>query len=286
MSDLVSRLARFPLQHLTLGGRQLAYRRAGEGPVLLLLHGISSGSGSWLNQLEQLAAHFTLVAWDMPGYGQSDPLPTATPTAQSYAEVLHQLITALELAPPLLVGHSLGAMVASAYGRLHPAQIRGLVLANPAQGYGRAEPATREQVYRQRPQMLRALGAAGLAATRGPVLLAPHATPAQLALVANSMMGLTQRGFEAASYLLANDEIRDYLAGYRAPIGVIDGEQDVITPAEGIRALAAAHGNHYCHSLPAAGHASYIDQPAAFNRAVIQLAAQLSEHRGPHASVS
>ncbi|MGL5523957.1 MAG: alpha/beta fold hydrolase [Aeromonas veronii] len=276
MSDLVGRLADFPLQQVTLAGRQLAYRRAGQGPALLLLHGISSGSGSWVCQMEQLAAQFTLVAWDMPGYGQSDPLPSATPDAQAYARVLHQLIIALELEHPLVLGHSLGAMVASAYASGQPDGVRGLLLANPAQGYGRDEQEVREQVHRKRPEMLRTLGHAGLAAARGPVLLAPQATPAQLALVANSMMGLTQTGFEAASYLLAYDDIRGYLARYPASVGVIYGEEDVITPPEGVLALAAGHRKAYCEPLPGAGHASYIDQPAAFSRAVVQLAAVLT----------
>lgn len=280
MGDLVARLTDFPLQRTMLAGRQLAYRRVGQGPVLLLLHGISSGSGSWVCQLEQLAAQFTLVAWDMPGYGQSDPLPGSTPDARAYARVLHQLIIALELEQPLLLGHSLGAMVAAAYASEQPDSVRGLLLANPAQGYGRDEPEMREQIYRKRPEMLRTLGHAGLAAARGPVLLGPSANQAQLALVANSMMGLTQAGFEAASYLLAYDDIRDYLARYPAPIGVIYGEEDVITPPEGVLTLVAGHGKAHCEPLPGAGHASYIDQPAAFSRAVVQLVALLTNRGG------
>jgi pimeloyl-ACP methyl ester carboxylesterase len=275
MSALVNSLSRFPLRHLDIGGRRQAYRCAGRGPALVLLHGISSGSGSWVGQLEPLAREFTLVAWDAPGYGQSAPLATATPSALDYAAALHELVVALELGRPLLLGHSLGAMIGAAYASRHPDGVRGLVLANPAQGYGRADAATREQVYRKRPDMLRKLGHQGLAAARGPVLLSQHAGQDQLDLVAHGMMGLTLDGFEAASYLLAHDDIRDYLADYPAPIGVIYGEEDVITPPAGVLALAAGHPGVGIEPLAGAGHASYIDQPDAFNRALCRLAGAL-----------
>lgn len=271
MSALVNSLSRFPLRHLEIGGRRLAYRSAGRGPALVLLHGISSGSGSWVCQLEQLSREFTLVAWDAPGYGQSAPLATATPSALDYAAVLQDLVVALELERPLLLGHSLGAMIGAAYASRYPDGVRGLVLANPAQGYGRADAETREQVYRKRPDMLRKLGHQGLAAARGPVLLSQHAGQDQLDLVAHGMMGLTLAGFEAASYLLAHDDIRDYLEHYPAPIGVIYGEEDVITPPAGVLELAAQHDRVGIEPLAGAGHASYIDQPDAFGWALRRL---------------
>ena len=55
----------------------IAYRRAGDGPPLVCLHGIGSGSASWAAQLEALAARFDVIAWDTPGYGGSAPLGAA-----------------------------------------------------------------------------------------------------------------------------------------------------------------------------------------------------------------
>lgn len=271
MSALVNSLPGFPLRHLDLDGRRLAYRSAGTGPALVLLHGISSGSGSWVCQLARLAREFTLIAWDAPGYGQSDPLATTTPSALDYAAVLHDLVLALELERPLVLGHSLGAMIGAAYASRHPDGVRGLVLANPARGYGRADADTRAQVYRKRPEMLRKLGHQGLAAARGPVLLSQHASQEQLDLVAHGMMGLTLDGFEAASYLLAHDDIRDYLDDYPKPIGLIYGEEDVITPPAGVLELANGLPEVGIEPLLGAGHASYIDQPDAFNRALCRL---------------
>jgi pimeloyl-ACP methyl ester carboxylesterase len=267
-STLTDKLSRFPLQTLQLGGRRLAYRDAGEGPVLLLLHGISSGSGSWVSQLEDLSDRFRVIAWDAPGYGGSDALDTATPTALDYAATLLELVQALALERPLLVGHSLGALQAAAFASAHGERLAGLVLADPAQGYGQADATTQQDVFRKRPAMLEALGPEGLARERAPALLAPGASADKVALVADGMRRLNMAGFSAASWLLAHDDIGRYLPDYPGSLWVLCGEEDSITPPESARALAQRCGAARYVALPGAGHASYIDVPGAFAAAI------------------
>src|SRR5690606_23659978 len=83
------------------------YRELGSGDrAIVLLHGISSGAGSWSECAAALARHTRVVAWDAPGYGASTALQSATPTASEYAARLHQLLEALKIRRCLLVGHS------------------------------------------------------------------------------------------------------------------------------------------------------------------------------------
>ncbi|UTW10160.1 alpha/beta fold hydrolase [Marinobacterium rhizophilum] len=267
-SVLTDKLSQFPLQTLQLNGRRLAYREAGEGPVLLLLHGISSGSGSWVCQLEALSDRFRVIAWDAPGYGGSDALDTDTPTALDYAAALLELVQALELQSPLLVGHSLGALQAAAFASLHGERLAGLVLADPAQGYGQADAATQQDVFRKRPALLEALGPEGLARERAPALLAADASDDKVALVADGMRRLGLAGFSAASWLLAHDDIGRYLPDYRGSVWVLCGDEDRITPPESAMALAQHCGAARYVALSGAGHASYIDAPAAFAAAI------------------
>ena len=84
--------AQYPARTLSSNGAVLSWREAGlEGgtgkdkPVLVLLHGIGSGSGSWLHQLATLGKTHRVIAWDAPGYGQSTPLNGETPEAADYA---------------------------------------------------------------------------------------------------------------------------------------------------------------------------------------------------------
>jgi pimeloyl-ACP methyl ester carboxylesterase len=65
------------VQHVEVAGLRIAYRRAGSGPSLLLLHGGLSDSREWGHQIDALSEDFDTVAWDAPGCGgSSDPLET------------------------------------------------------------------------------------------------------------------------------------------------------------------------------------------------------------------
>src|SRR5512138_2010782 len=85
----------------------VSYRETGAGQALVLLHGIGSSSASWLFQLESIAG-YRLIAWDAPGYGESDFLPQPEPRPADYAQALHGFLDRLLLKDVVLVGNSLG----------------------------------------------------------------------------------------------------------------------------------------------------------------------------------
>lgn len=266
--SLVEQIQYFPLRKVRVGNLDIAYRSAGAGPVIVLLHGISSGSGSWINQLNQLSSQYQVVAWDAPGYGQSDDLNTKEPSAVDYADVLHGFINALALKKPILIGHSLGALIGSAFACHYSEDISGLILADPAQGYGNAHSDQQSAVFRQRPQMLEELGPEGLAEKRAHALLSKKATTEKVQLVADGMRRLRLNGFTCASYLLAYDDIWRYLSSYRRTVLVLCGDEDDITPPVSAIALSERCCRALYVSIGAAGHASYIDSPDAFNHAI------------------
>ena len=85
-------------------GARVSYRSGGsQGPVIVLLHGISSGAASWLPCASLLAARARVIAWDAPGYGNSTPLPQAEPKASDYALRLEGMLRALGVRPDLVV---------------------------------------------------------------------------------------------------------------------------------------------------------------------------------------
>ena len=103
MMTLSERLIHYPVKTVVLNGAVQAYREAGQGQPLILLHGISSGSASWINQLETLSQHFHVIAWDAPGYGLSDGLSTDQPNASDYAARVLALMDALNIAKAMLI---------------------------------------------------------------------------------------------------------------------------------------------------------------------------------------
>lgn len=134
------------------------FREQGSGIPLTLLHGISSGAASWHKQMA--LPGYRVLAWDMPGYGES-PMLAATPAdAGDYADALARMLDRAGVEQTILVGHSLGALVAAAFAAKYPQRVLYLVLADVAQGYGQAEAAQREKVWQGRQQQI-ALGRRG-----------------------------------------------------------------------------------------------------------------------------
>jgi len=254
-------------QQVDCGGYRLSWREAGHGRAVVLLHGISSGSASWVKQFSDRALidGHRLIAWDAPGYGGSAALSQAEPDAVAYARTLAALIAELRLHQPLIVGHSLGALIGSAYAAANPQGLCGLVLADPAQGYATATLAKRQQVYDQRQQMIETLGPQGYGEQRAAALLREGADPQDIAWVRIGMQQLNPAGFLSAAWMLANDDINHYLLRYHGPLQVWCGSDDRITPPQGAEALAQQR-DATMRLIDAAGHASYLDAPRVFNR--------------------
>lgn len=119
------------------------FREQGSGTPLTLLHGISSGAASWHKQMA--LPGYRVLAWDMPGYGESPMLTTARADAGDYADALARMLDRAGVQKTVLVGHSLGALVAAAFAARYPQRVRYLVLADVAQGYGQAAAAQRKK---------------------------------------------------------------------------------------------------------------------------------------------
>lgn len=257
----------FPLRTARLAdGRRQAWREAGpaDAPAWVLLHGISSGAGSWTAVAGYLvAAGQRVLAWDAPGYGDSDPLAVPQPRGADLAAGIEAWLQAAEVGRCWVTGHSLGAISAVAFAVQAAApRVDGLSLCSPAAGYG-ARPAQAAQVRRQRLDDLAQLGIAGLAARLPQRLTAPQATAAAREAVQAQALRMTPAGYRAAVELLCGEDLLA-LAGPRLPVPVcvhVGAEDGVTTPAA-CDALAAALGVA-CSRWPGAGHAGPIETPAA-----------------------
>jgi pimeloyl-ACP methyl ester carboxylesterase len=259
-----------PLRHAVVDGRRVAYREAGTGPALLLLHGVGSGSASWTPQLASLASARRVIAWDAPGYGESDPLSGAAPPAADYAQAAQGLADALRLDRFELLGHSLGAIMAAALCRRQPTRVLRLVLSDPAAGYGTLPPAERAARIAPRLADMEALGPEGLAAKRARNLLSPAASPDAVEHVRAVMSRLRPAGYAQACRLLAQADIFADAVEIRVPTLVLCGSADTITPEAGCREIAASIAGARYETLPGVGHASNIENPAQFDAALLR----------------
>ena len=268
---LETRLARFALREARAGEARVSYREAAgesgkEALPLVLLHGIGSGAASWVQQFEALRSARRVLAWDAPGYGASTPVASASPVAADYARVLADWLDALGIERCLLVGHSLGAIIAGAFAAAQPARVSGLLLISPAAGYGAADPAVREEKRNARLAMLAELGPQGLAEKRSANMLSPYASADSRAWVRWNMSRVVPHGYAQATHLLANADLAADLACCvgKVSMAVAVGAEDTITMPAACERLAHIAQAPF-QTVPHAGHAGYIEQPDAYN---------------------
>jgi pimeloyl-ACP methyl ester carboxylesterase len=119
-----------PRIRLTQGavdGLELYYTTIGRGPATLLIHGLGGFAESWRHTVAALAPHATVIAVDLPGFGQSAK-PRGRYTLAFFAEALEGLLRVLDVERVRLVGHSLGGGIATAFSLAHPHRVERLAL--------------------------------------------------------------------------------------------------------------------------------------------------------------
>lgn len=119
------------MRHLSLhiNGIHIAGVESGEGVPLLFLHGWGASSKFWKENISSLAAHYRVIAFDWPGFGNSPAPPDAPYTIEWFTELLGRIMDELlsEKDPAILVGHSMGGAIAIAFTLDHPERVRGLI---------------------------------------------------------------------------------------------------------------------------------------------------------------
>ncbi len=131
----IRREGAFSIRYVTIHGYRRAYVKAGEGPALLLIHGIGDSSDTWRPVVEELAENHTVIAADLLGHGRSEK-PRADYTIAGFANGMRDLLSVLEVERATVVGHSLGGGVAAQFTYQFPERCERLVLVGSG-GVGR-----------------------------------------------------------------------------------------------------------------------------------------------------
>ncbi len=262
-----------------INGQRLFYQNQGHGsPALVCLHGISSNSRSWRHQLAGLSQRFRVIAWDAPGYGQSVDVPALDGLA-GFAHYLAGLLDWLKLDQAVIVGLSMGGVIAQEFYRLYPDRVLALVLADTNSGGGsRPEPERRARLE-ARLRALDTLTPAQLAAERAPALLSPGAAEELKLEVISMVAQIHPAGYRQAALALDAADTRAVLPQIKVPSLVLWGEHDNITPRAEAENIYQAIPGARLTVLVGAGHLSNMEQPAAFNQALTSFLTEVLSHQ-------
>ncbi|MCS6925122.1 MAG: alpha/beta fold hydrolase [Candidatus Binatia bacterium] len=245
-------------------GVQLYYEVHGAGPTVLLTHGYSATSAMWKPNLAALAQHYRVIVWDMRGHGQSDSPPD--PAAYSEEATVGDMVALLDIQgvrQAVIGGLSLGGYMSLAFHLAHPDRVRALMLFDTGPGYKNDE--ARAGWNRRAEETARAFETRGLAALgrSAEVVASSHRSAQGLAHAARGMLAQrdarvisTLEAIRVPTLVLAGAKDEPFLAATEYMARKIPGATKVI--------------------IPDAGHAANLDQPEAFNRAVLAFLQRVS----------
>jgi pimeloyl-ACP methyl ester carboxylesterase len=265
------------MKTLDLGrGQTLVYTDTTDGPTVVLLHAFPLDRETWQPQLVPLGGKARVLTVDLPGFGGSSPAPF---TVDSAADLVAALLAKLGVSGRVVVGGlSMGGYVAMAFARRHADRLAGLILADT-----KSEPD--DEAGRQNREKMIALakekGAAAVVEQMIPRLLSEDTRQNRSEVVETVRRIASRQSTDGIVNGLA--ALRDRpdatpgLDNVTVPTLVLVGEHDAVTPPLAASAIGARVWGSKVVTIPNAGHLSNLENPEAFNTAVLEFLANVHQ---------
>ena len=216
----------------------------------------------WDAVIPELAEHYLCLRFDKRGH-ISSPIPIGPYTIEQFSADLNQLLDSLMIHPHVMIGISVGGLIAMDYALRYGGNLDGLVLADTAAQIGTPDG------WQQRINALNDHGLPDMAPEILPRWFAAGFAASQPANYRQYLKMLAQQsvaGYAASCAALRDADLRDRISGINLPTMVLCGDEDLVTPPELCADLAASLPNARFATIADAGHLPPIEQPAEFVR--------------------
>jgi 3-oxoadipate enol-lactonase len=240
---------------------RLGYVESGGGDAIpiIFLHGVGSDKSVWRPQLEHFGRERRAIAFDYPGYGDSDRAPAGT-TRDDYAAAILSAMDELGVARAHICGLSLGGVVAIAMHHAVPERCVSLILADTF-----AVHPDGPAIYKR---SMTVTDLRAMAEARVDVLLAQPADPAVRSEVVETMARIDPAAYRIGAEAVWLADQRERVHEIRVPTLVVCGDHDVVTPPGLSRELTHFIPGARYEAIKGAGHISNLEKPEAFNTLV------------------
>lgn len=228
---------------------------------ILFLHGVGSDKSVWRPQIAHFGRSRRAIAFDYPGYGESDLLADAT--RDDFATAILSAMDALGVSRAHICGLSLGGVIAIAMQAIAADRCASLILADTF-----AEHPEGAAIFQRSADSSRTIGMRALAEARVDMLLGSAAVSDLRAEVVETMATIDPKAYRIGAEAVWLADQRDRVADIRVPTLVLCGTEDRITPPALSEELAALIPGSRLELIEASGHLANAEQPAAFNAAI------------------
>ena len=252
----------------TSDGR-FGYEAAGDpaSPPLVFLHGIGGAARGWRGQIDYFSDRYHAIAWDMPGYGGSAPLPAVS--IATLADALERFLMEVGATKPILVGHSIGGMIVQQWLTKYPDAAGAIVLAQTSPAFGKADGDWQKEFIGARLGPLdRGETMVSLAPTLVKELVGDDPDIRGMELARDCMAAVPEASYRASMLALLGFDQRNALKNIAVPTLVLSGSRDKNAPAPMMAKMATYIPSATCVELEGAGHLVNLERPAAFNSAL------------------
>ena len=268
------------------GSRMPDHEVHGAGDTtLFLLHG-AYGSKEYFRDLTAalVGAELRVVAWDAPGYGLS-PLPADGLAIPAMAEVAARLVEHAGSATNVVLGHSMGGIIAPALCNRLPGRVHGLVISATVSSFSQKSEADKRTFLAERIDPLKA-GHSFHDTARAVVdsMFAPTSAGPRVDLVKRVALGMRKETFIAAISAIVHYEGVPALRALQVPTLLIAGAHDKVGRPEGMRTLVDIIPDARFVCVDGAGHYAFAEQQDAFTAHVLGFVREVERARGASAA--
>ena len=262
-----------------VNGINIYYESHGEGFPLVFAYGLGGNTTEWEPQIPVFSQRYRFIVWDPRGHGKSDaPRDVEQYTQEIFAQDLKGLLDHLGIQRAYVGGLSMGGGIATRFTILHPQQVAALLVIDSASSSGRL---TAQETRRMREEIIR------LAETRGMQAVAEYsmknnpnisrtaaAGKEQEERILQMYLSLDPIGYAHSTRMILNTVFDSgLLEAIETPTLVLAGDEDPALPA--CRFVHDKIPGSQLVVIPNAGHLSNLDQPEAFNQAVLGFLAKV-----------
>ncbi|MDH7516493.1 MAG: alpha/beta hydrolase [Bacteroidota bacterium] len=252
-----------------------AYHDEGKGLPLVFLHAFPLNASMWEPQAHALSGSFRVLRCDLPGFGESLPFEGAC-SMDRCADCVAAVLDTLRIDRAVLVGSSMGGYVSLAFAALYPSRLAGLVLAGTR---AEADPPEARARRRSLAADIRARGIDPLVETLLPSLLSPVSIERDPSLRTRVERIMRAAPPESAAVMLEamaeRPDRRTTLGGCTAPVCIVVGENDALTPPEHAHVMASLAPHAELHVFPHTGHLVNLEAPERFNAVLAAFASNI-----------
>ena len=252
------------MPNLTIGGSRLYYEVHGEGPTVVLAHGLGGNHAIWYKQIVAFARSYQVIAFDHRGFGNSTDAEGLGRSA--FVEDLKALLDHVHIAKPALIGQSMGGGTVVGFASAYPERVHALVIADSLHAF--IEPEDVKAIMDKArlatadlPQLDRVLSAKFRERNPSEALLYSEL---------NSFNATDRRSLKGEYAVRTTPE--DF-AALHIPTLFIAGMEDVLFPIDAVRTLQERVPGSFLVEVYEAGHSAFFERPSEFNDSVLSFLA-------------